>query len=253
MPVIPIDGEHKWRDLARVFAVMTSPYDDALCDERALVQAWNIKLSRDDEAGEFNVQKRELAAILAAPRLSDVVSAMEQDSDAGQIAGELLLLTLQLDAQDRNASLRKARYLITSRNDMINITATKKLLASDTSIKNAWYRFRAVAHLWAAIVILAPDRSNDQLTFGRPLPIRQIFELISNSPMGEIASISKWLFSRADQVIPRHQSKKGQAILEASNVWLFPDSLVSASLDFELPALPDWTSRVLDTYRRDYQ
>lgn len=248
MQVIPVDNTEFSTALALTLSVMLCPNEEEVRSDLASALTWNAKLAQDGEIAEFALTRRELAAILRAPKLTDAFRTLEKASVAGQIAGELLVLALQIDDHDGGASLRKARFLVRYRNFVFNEGRKKKLVASDSSIKNAWNSYRSVAHLWGAFRLLALEGSGGRFRDDEPAPIDEVFEMILDISIPRVAATAIGLLSRASALTPRHQTGGGRPILSLDASWTFPETFVRNKPEIALPPLPDWAVSV----NRDY-
>lgn len=250
MQIIPVDKIDDWQTLPSVISIMLYPEDEQKRNECTCTLAWHRKLDglRDDK--KVVLLKQDVDAIIGAPSLSQVMAAMARQAAVGQIAGELLLLALQLDTSAIGASLHKVRFLVSYRNSVINDIQGKNLWASDTSMKKAWKQYRTVAHLWAALKILVDANSDERDDLDETIGIEDILNILSRILVEQFASTSMRVLEKATGLIPSHQTSSGRPLLDIGAAWTFQKAVIADQFAAPIPALPDWGSSVLTEYRR---
>lgn len=126
----------------RVFSHIFYPDDEP--QRRAFLKALSVesdvRVARLDDSGDLSVQ----ATARIATRIEKIVEAAARDGQGSAIAGELLLIVLNLAAyRPQEASLRRARQLFAGEQT--------EIAASERPLKVAWRQFGSVAHLGAAM------------------------------------------------------------------------------------------------------
>ena len=250
MPVIPADTNGNWRTLPDLISIMLFPNDKRKRNECAGTLAWHRKLDGLSEDKKVVLLKQDIDTLIGAPSLPQLMDTMAKDAAVGQIAGELLLLALQLDAAAKGASLHKVRFLVSYRNSAINENQGKNLWASDSSMKKAWRRYRTVAHLWAALKILDDENSDKRHNMDETIGIEDMLDVLFRIPVQHFASTSMRVLESAADIIPSHQSGIGLPLMDIGAAWTFPEAVVADQLATPIPALPAWSGRVLTEYLR---
>lgn len=251
MPIIPIDSSDDWRTLPSVISIMLFPENEQKRNDCVCTLAWHRKFDGLSDDKEVVLLKQDVDAIIGAPSLSQIMEAMAREAAVGQIAGELLLLALQIDASAMDASLRKVRFLVSYRNSVINENQGKNLWASDASIKKAWKRYRTVAHLWGALKILGDANSDKSHNMDETISIEDILNILSRIPLEHFASTSIRVLTEATGLIPSHQTSSGRPLLDMGAAWKFPKAFAADQTAALIPALPAWAASALSEYRRD--
>lgn len=248
MPIIPVDTNGNWSTLPSVISSMLFPEDEQKRNECACTLAWHRKLEDLGDGEEIVLLKQDAETLLAAPSLTEVLKAMSKEAAIAQIAGELLLLALQIDATIGGGSVRKARFLVGLRNSLVNETTEKRLWASDASLKKAWKKFRAVAHLWAALKIIFEKNSTEQNKLDETLCVSDIMDGLSDISMQHFASTSVSILEQGAKLVPRHQTRNRLPLLDLDRTWTFPTPFAADTRYSAMPDLPAWAASLCKEY-----
>lgn len=250
MPIIPADTNGNWRTLPDLISIMLFPQDEQKRNECACTLEWRRKLDGMTDNERAVLPKQDIEAIVSAPSFSQLMEVMARKAAVGQIAGELLLLALQLDASGMGGSLRKARFLVSHHNSIINESQGMKLWASVSSMKNAWKEYQTVAHLWAALKILLDANPEEFDDVDETVGIEKILDTLSRIPVERFASTSTWALEKAAGLIASHQTSNGRPLLNIDTAWTFPNTVVADQFAAPVRDLPIWCGGALTEYLR---
>lgn len=160
MPTISLTGDPHG-DRAWFQAVMSEPSDERMRNAIAaslVVRAQELDIGPDYEAVE--VPRNVLRVLLNGPGDAERHRHLEQSAKQGIIAGWIFVMMFVVDrypsqlgrrAAASKPSLNKALAAVKWFADTGAVFADGTPIPKETSIRQAWERFRPVAHLWAAL------------------------------------------------------------------------------------------------------
>ena len=156
--------------------------------------------------------------------------------DQGLIAGETLQYVSKLAVHaPEDANIRKAWHLVECSRSNARDGRGRRKASSATSVETAWSSFKAVAHLWAAYVVLsAVDREAENLFDDKRLP--------------KLLGTARAFALFADQHIPPGMGSRSRPVLDLGEIWMIPDSPCIPHGTLEPLALNDDEHRWLADY-----
>lgn len=154
----------------------------------------------------------------------------------GAVVGDLLNFLLNCaECAPEHASVNKAIFVV-----MADLTGTRlrdgsRPTAGRSILHEAWREFKPVAHLWAAFRLWQEE-------------FQQTPEFDPRTPTGlrGFLALAKELHARAVNIRARGRTK---AILDPSETWRVPATLLLPAITLQLPPLPDWARARLHEYK----
>lgn len=210
-----------------VAAFMAHPADEQRREEFWLWFANQLYLSNDDSEREeeITISQSELRILISAAGRG-VANDLVDASIGGQIAGEVLLYVLKMQAHGiPNAGLDRAQHLTSQ---FFTVAARrfdgKPYKASRDTVKQHWESFYPVAHFWGAWSILnagEPERMKERGT-----PMEQ--DLFFNIAAALLDMADSCRLPRSSKVLlPR---AKAWELVGVPSAGLTPPSLTQAEL-----------------------
>ncbi len=221
MPVMKFHSPYELAFLPfEVTAYMLYPADEKLRNAYLARKnaEYSLRCAREDKRESVPIEVLEF--LLENPYTA-ITGEMESIAIQGSIAGEMLLILIELAASGKEASVYKAitygsHYFREARD-----SSGEEISHSKTSLRRAWSGFKTVAHLWAAFQIHVHSPGN------LSIPINP------NSCLQQL-SLANELGKLAQKLSSKHAPKP---IFSSNELWTLPSSVELPKCTFMPPGL----------------
>jgi len=218
MPEMTLTGEYQ-EDLSMIMAFMLFPDDEKLRDVfRAQWILCHIYENSKDE--EVNVPKSLLGLLLKELHEIRLMGYINISREKGYVAGRVLLC-LDMLANEDQASLAKAKYIIEKSLKGAKTTDNKVVARSHQSVRNAWKKYLSVAHLWAAYVCICEKYRDKRGTRDSE---------INEENYEEFIATANWYTGFLLDYVPSH-GQDNKPIVQEDKLRIIPLSIYNITLE----------------------
>lgn len=238
--ILPIsDGKGSLLRDASFQVLATIWYPNDAVARRSFLESFTVesaaRIMRLGQSFEGELDTRMTARLMTA--VDRIMAAAARDGQGSEIAGELLLIVLNLAAYaPHQASLRRAR-------DLFSREQTE-IAASERPLKQAWSRFKSVAHLAGALRLHhdALRRGDEQLEPMNPATLPNFLA---------VAEALRIAGTRHRPPIGRTGSRLSpRTTLDPAATWRTPSDLTLPTALVGIPSLTDYVTSRLRHYSR---
>lgn len=203
--------------------------------ERYVAHRYGEYLLGEATNGAISMPSEMLAAILKDKNPKEVKEPSLSIVSKGCIAGEMLLILLELQAEGMETSVNRAAYLAEDHFwKARNAYGKRSTVTSGEKIKLAWSQYKSVSHFWAASN-LAQGEDNRERWASR----------VVEKPGGFLSVAAK--AAELATKVPQH-SGKGQ-ILAYDQLWTLPDYILLPECEWTCRGLRDSFREKINQYK----
>ena len=222
------------RDLITILATMLSPTDDSLRNKIISLYMFYYRGRSFDNSESRDGEQDDFGLILSLAE-DGVRPAIESATKQGVIAGDILAsIYLMAEHGVEEPSLNKGIYVVRKFSKVATYGDGARMPSSEQYVRDAWKKFRSVAHYWAAY------RLNMGQNF---VPARALFSL---RHLATFLSAAKTMQDFGVTVVSARNPSSG-TLLDGDSIWSVPSDVPPLPLKNEV--FPDRLFDLLKSYK----